>query len=783
MLTTALCAATICGGVMAMTNVSADEITAKKYSITEVFSASGSATISAGKVATEDAAETASFKFTKESDSVKLKRDIAYKWFEGANQAKYLNFSFAFADTNFTDASFIFETAPAQATEGDKAVNTVKFVNESGAISVKIVNGKGDAAVESTAVSVSGTEMKVALAEGDEYGEFKVLVNNAEVGKFLNVGSNFADLTSMDTLVMKANVASESTMVYFQELNGQKFDNIVDESGKKMVADTAAPVLVVNSEVNAFLLGTPFKLEYEKIDVLKSSSLTEEKKYYQWNPADEKVAYSNVLSTSTYFMDTVYYTNGTEVSATAKEGYNKTSVYREEGQEYVSIRFALGDETYKGDNKKEYFLDWYVADAAATAVKTLGTEDTTYILVNRNENGPTYSNVTVDDATGENKLAAEWNTLPDYKKFVKELQEAAAKIYAGSNAELNLPSLEWLFNDNNGYQGLAFTISYKTPSSTTAKTSSKLAYNKLKISAPDEGAYEFKIFASDSADNAMMYYVDGELVKVTSSNVWDIEEIPSFTYTIKNLGIKAKDGEDTDTLDSEVLDDTYVMSDVTIVGASSKQSAYTLYKLDLSKYNNTLTGGATRLTNKILSEIKFATLKTAVDSKLLSVTDGNYFELYKNEYIKALANKVNGNVEDVAKIFVKEIAEYDSSITEDDKSAWNASDNKFKWDPSARSFKLAEEGVYIIIADYWDSELSFVDRVMAYQLVEVEAEEDVIRGETNWLKNNLVSVILFSIAGVMLILIIILLLVKPSEETLEDVEKKESKKADKKKEK
>ena len=52
----------------------------------------------------------------------------------------------------------------------------------------------------------------------------------------------------------------------------------------------------------------------------------------------------------------------------------------------------------------------------------------------------------------------------------------------------------------------------------------------------------------------------------------------------------------------------------------------------------------------------------------------------------------------------------------------------------------------------------------------MQSKADVIEGENNWLKNNVVSVVLFSIAGVMLILIIILLLIKPSDETLEDVD-------------
>ena len=71
-----------------------------------------------------------------------------------------------------------------------------------------------------------------------------------------------------------------------------------------------------------------------------------------------------------------------------------------------------------------------------------------------------------------------------------------------------------------------------------------------------------------------------------------------------------------------------------------------------------------------------------------------------------------------------------------------------------------EEGEYLIGADYWKEELP-MQRAMAYKLVIVESEADVIKGETQWLKNNVVSVVLFSIAGVMLVLIIVLLLIKP----------------------
>ena len=74
------------------------------------------------------------------------------------------------------------------------------------------------------------------------------------------------------------------------------------------------------------------------------------------------------------------------------------------------------------------------------------------------------------------------------------------------------------------------------------------------------------------------------------------------------------------------------------------------------------------------------------------------------------------------------------------------------------------------------------EAIAAYKVIEVEATVDRLTGETQWLKNNIVSVILFSIAGVMLILMIILLTIKPSDEELEEVtetkKEKKSKKAE-----
>ena len=326
--------------------------------------------------------------------------------------------------------------------------------------------------------------------------------------------------------------------------------------------------------------------------------------------------------------------------------------------------------------------------------------------------------------------------------------------------------------DDNGYRNLKFTISYKKPSSTSASTSSSLSPSSLKLAAAEEGEYEFKIFATDKAGNAMKYYLDGELVSVSASNIWDIEEIPSFTYKIKNQGLKVEDStKASDRKASKILDQTYTLSGVTVVGSTNEKSQFALYRVDLDKYNNTVSSASAKISTSMLTSIKYEDIQKEVKGKLLTVTDGNYFELYVSAYAGILADKVGADVAKVKACFT-EIQEYNSRITEED-AEWEAY-NKYKWQPSSKSFVTAEEGEYLILCDYWEEELP-MQRAVAYKHISVASESDVIKGETEWLKNNIVSVVLFAIAAVMLILIVILLLVNPSDETLEDLDEKEEK--------
>lgn len=779
MLAGAFCAATIGGAVVAAPVVSsADEIT---YTLSNVFTVKSAEIIGEG----EGETKTTAFKLSDDGSVTLKNRDLALKWY-GEDGAKYMTVKFGFADTNFKKIIFTIESASAWATKNDKAVNSVAFTAEDGIVSVAV--NDGEASVVDTPDDITLTLTEEPLEEAYVDGEFGVLVNNKNVGTFVNVGSNYAEYTSNSDsnksitpfqfsaeLPETESEETPTTTVLLKEINGQAFDNAKLEGEKLTVTDTAAPVLVVNEQVDGFLLGTAFALEYEKIDVLQESGLTETKEYYQYNPTDEKRSYKT-LSTSVYFMETVYEQDG-----------NKTTVYKENGnEEYVSIKIKLGDKAFTSDEegneyqKVEYNLSWYASDRAK---RTVG-EDSDYIVIDRNEDGATYKHIVLNE--GE-----EINEIPEAKKeayesavedFQSLLTDAAADVYAGSNSYIYIPSVKWLLDDNNGYRNLKFTLSYKTPSSTTAKTSSSLSYNSLRLSVSEEGLYEFKIFANDKAGNTMKYYLDGELVDVTTSNIWDIKEIPAFSFEIENRGLKI-DNEDSSSKserkDTEVLDKTYTFTDVTVVGASNLKENYELYKIDQDKAN------AVGLTEEILAGVTYEQLRLALGNTdgIIQVTDGNYLGFYLEKYAQLLAEDIGGSAtkESVLECFVK-IEEFDDRITEEEhEEEWNKN-NKYNWSVSSQSFKTVEEGMFVLMADYWESELP-IQRVAAYKLLIVESEDDVVAGEDTWWEDNLVSVILFSVAGVLAIIIVILLLVKPSDETLEDVDKKAEKKKNEKKEK
>ena len=110
---------------------------------------------------------------------------------------------------------------------------------------------------------------------------------------------------------------------------------------------------------------------------------------------------------------------------------------------------------------------------------------------------------------------------------------------------------------------------------------------------------------------------------------------------------------------------------------------------------------------------------------------------------------------------------YNDDVTEDDEE-WEDTDNDYAWDPeSSLSFTPQESGIYFVGLTVTEQTGATVSSYMA---IEVRNPVDIIPGVSQWLQNNTVSVVLFSISAVLAVIIIVLFVVKPSDKTVEEVD-------------
>ncbi len=788
------------GGILAAP-ITADA-EAKSYTLSEVFAAkSGTVERSEGKVT----------QFTlSDGGSAYIKRDVAFKWFENKAEATYFNTSFTLTDENFSNVTLAVDSPSAWATKDDKATNEITF--EKTASGLEIYLNKSEAKADSAntenvaAATVSDyLNKKITVSLDDtacEYGQYKVLVkvdntsvalNDGQdadgdyIARFVNVGQSYSEYSasnSMYPLTFKASVTDntateekEQTKILFHELNKQSFENVSDDN---KVTDTAPAVLVLKEEFSGFRLGTNFALSYDTVDVLaKSSEVKATPEYYQYNPAHTEIKY-NSLSTSVTFMETQIPAKGAEKATTVYQTLYGT----EKNREFVAVRFTLTDGSFTEENndnnlkKPTYDLYWYATDEAkidSGVVPAVGTSEApNYILLDRNDEAPIYVDIELDETNKENKIANQANFDVAVDIFQDKVTKAAIGKYAGDE-DLKLENLDKLISDNDGYRNMKFTVSYYTPKSSSAENVTG-NYNALEIPVASVGTYQFKVFAQDKSGNQMQYYIDGELQTVTVANVWDIEEIPTFTFEITKRQLKVEDsGSSITKIDKEVLDTTYSLSSFDVSGEESLQEDYVLYKLNEGEFNAL---GVKREFNSV----SFETLKDKIDGALAGsnwttvLGDKTYQEYYLSLYCEMLAD---GDVDLANKIYAcfEKVGVHGDRIN-NDSDKWE----KYEWDPQAKTFVTAEAGKYFIFADLWEQYMP-ARRVAAYKVIEVSDKIDEIPGVNDWLENNMVSVILFAIAGVMLILIIVLLLIKPSDETLEDVSAKATKEKTAKKEK
>ena len=722
------------GMVMPRASASAEE-----YTPTNIFSVGTNTTMSPTE---EDGTEYIAFEHSGNGAAAHYRHDLALKWFSSEEGASYFSLTIAFPEIAFSEYTISFESAEENVSEDEIAENALVFANGEEGTSFYVVNAQGEKG-EEVAAGLTG-DLEITFDEEDcTSGEFSVYVNGTKAGTFTNIGGYYMEHLSSASDTPRTPISfecttlsGESQKVLVKQLNGQSF--ALNEEGN--VVDDTAPVLVVNSEVYPFRLGQKFDLDYEAIDVC-DNTVTVSREYYMARftedgnyriPTDDDY---DTLTTSTWFMP---------------------SGDSEEEVQYVSIRFMLDDGRDGADEEETpVYLVWYAAEGASV---TFGAGENTlgYILVDRAEEGPVYNGLTADAATTENVKAADEadvngngdkeEALLDVlaAEYQAAVDRAAENASAGDGAYFYLPSLRNLISSEGcDYRDLTFNVYYYSQSQTaddSASSATSLAYNRLRFEIDEPGRYVFRVLASDNAGNGMMYYLDGQLVTVSSSNIWDIEEIPEFSFTVGYDGARVTDPEEQDL---GYRDTTYDIEDFEIIAVSGYETKYELFRLDENSLPADLQGVS----------------YTSLVSNAKEYFDGDWAQ------------------------YLVRIDPFNSDVDEDD-PLWDRTDNRYEWDDEDLTFVPNEAGYYVVKLTV--TEPSMPGRtVTAYQVIDVRNPIDTLPDATYWLENNVAAVVLFCISGVLLIILVVLFVIKPKKSVDEvDVKSlKGAKKADKNEEK
>lgn len=665
------------------------------YTASNIFSSSGATTVSdQGYIAYD----------LQDGANVYYRKDLALKWYASADGASYFSTEFSFGGSyNFEKFTMTLEAAPFTSNKDGKSTNTLEFtVGGDGALDVSV---NGAAAVD-VAASESGT-VTVALSESRTAGNFAVSVNNDVLSEeFTDIGMNYADYasSSSDTpltpLTFNAELkeGQESQRFIVRSLNGQSL--ALNDSGS--VVDDTAPVLVVNSDVKLFILGSELDFDYVAIDVL-DSSVTTTRYYYAYDAEKARVGFDVEGQDTTYAQmdsDRRFFEN------------DFASTFKSENAGYLSVAFKLSD----GDNSQYYFIEWY-ADSAVLQTKG----DYAYVKV------------VVPDSVD---VSPEYNFSNGTSEY-QDLVDAASKdedgksIQVGTGAYFYIPSLKpYVTDDTCGYSDMTFDVYYRTNGADT-QSSTGLSYDALKLELTAEGVYEFRIVPSNYLGNALVgHNKENKEVTIDSSNVWEIKELPTFTFTVKYNGVSIEEPEDAD---DGYIDVTYTFDSFEIISLSNSQNSLkTEYKLYYLQLNAEYAG----------KTISAEDLKAS----LLAVTEENGGVCTYGTW-----------------------TEIEETTDEDEESPYAES-----WSASSRSFVPKVAGYFGITVKATDLGLSTPSKTEA-AVANVSSKADSLPGSTYWLQNNILSIVFICISAACLIGIVVLLLVKPKNKKTAAVSEESSK--------
>lgn len=760
---------------------------------TGLFTPTGEAGVFADKQPGEDNKDIfyTMFTFGYDEDNISFRKHVAYHWYEGEETEtvddkkldpihgveRFFNMEIGFKNTDFKRFIITFESQQFSKTEKGKSVNYIIFYPavEDGGVYAVITDDKDEEPDDNTKHHAMDRD-RISIAFTDKVGDgYDVRVGNPDetapdrvTGHFKNVGGNYSKYSSSSTTPVyplifnaefpekgeNATETKNTAQMVLYCLNDQKF--IVTNAtanadgyytGSNVVDDTPA-VLCLNKDISYLEVGSEIKFDYQVIDVLRSASSPSSQLYYYVLTSND---YDMIKSESFNFNNKDLYKEVTsdtlidsaeEFRLPVSDDYNTYDFGATFTVDMALKVYAKLDDYSTNSETSFVYLDWYMEDGHKLTVKN-------------NHDGKMFDFIPVaKDEGGISYDYDNWNTVVE--NYRKKVAEASKNLSAGSSSYFYLPSAEKLFSDDRtSYADMKISIYYCSDSSTMT-SSSNLSTNNLSLSIPKQGNYTFTLYATDAAGNDMYYpeidkdgnpVIDeatGKPKRVTFSgnDVNDMfkddgekhDKLPWFSFKVDYKGVSFK--ETPGKQSTAYVGTTYNSASFDINGIDNTyETKYRLFLFDRAAYYQD-------------------TKKTFSYEEFISVMD----ELFENN-----------------RQYFKEILQ----VSESDERYDEFKD--YNWSNSSTSFTPQDgNAFYYMRAEVTDKQYN-TDPVTCSLAVVASVESKALKGDSEWLKNNVASIVLLSVAGVSLVAIVLLLVIKPKNK--EDIDIQFEKEKNKKKNK
>ena len=738
-----------------------------------------------------------------EDETVAYRKSLAYSWKSGKFDDKgnptgeygehMFTMTIGFDAVNFSRFIIKFQSQQYLNTEDDITTNYLVFApveDEENAVKVAAVQ---DLEKEINYYPVSYSTADHARIEISftrfESGTVDIGINGAGTDQqFKNVYFPYANyVASGDKAVTPLTFSAEfeegatadgelTADMKLYELNGQSFELFAhDNDGIYNDAmDNTPPVICFIQTPSYVEFGKTIDFDYVVIDVLASSPratacfyvltgeqyssdefdymqiVYDEKKEDEEDDGDDsdskldeypfiKVSSGSdirVIRDSKTFVPSVYLKGGAAYS----ENYNVYGL--------IKVYFEITDVTGSTAQTDKVFVDWYAKPDAVVNIYTAdykgavddellankgnflkiidGKEGVSYFV--ENPDMPEYS-----DILGEYKNQIELIRASYQAKIeaaIAELEDG--KLYAGGDSNFYLPEFDLITYGDQYFdvKDYKFSIYYKGK---TTGTNVSLSYNGLSIPLSDADAnYRFTFFVTDAFGNPMRYpygYEDGKIVwkEIRTEDIWKEDFADLLPFFEFNVSYKKATAEN-----PESLTVAYVGTSYGGVSFSIKDSAKTsTAHYDLYIFNR---NGAYKDLGLDLSYAKFVE---------------NYEALFGNTYKENM---------DTRKYFTT--VKPGSALTESD-----ANYSLFKsinWKPDSVTFTpQSAEDFYIVRLTLTDNRSQKSD--VYFATVSASIQANPLKGEDNWVQNNVAAIVLLSVAGVLFIAFVVLLIAKPKD--------------------